>query len=127
MTPTVKPYFMQRKLRCKDPVEQQYFGGKGRGDICALCCSDEDLLTPEEVKKEKNMKGKDPLPLCGVCVELEIEAPIKKGRTTNLVEKGRQMSVAKARKRAQYKGKGVRKTQKKMKRSKKAKGKKGNK
>jgi len=112
MVPTVKPYFMQRKLRCKDPVEQQYYGKWE--DICALCCSDggdDPLWTSAEVKSEKNMQGHDPLPLCGVCVQLKIEPPVKKGRTTNFVEKRRQSMAAKGKKRSEYEGKGMRKKQ----------------
>lgn len=47
--------------------------------ICAWCCTDEDWLILEEAKKEKNMEGMEPLPLCMVYVELKIEASIKKG------------------------------------------------
>ena len=94
-------------------MEKQCYGGKGRDVICALCCSDEDFLTPEEIKNEKNMQDKDPLRLCGVCVGLKIQPPIKKGRTTNFDEKGRQEGTAKARKRTEYEGRGIREQQKK--------------
>ena len=32
------------------------------------------------------MEGKEPLPLCGECVEMKIQPPLKPGRATNFVE-----------------------------------------
>ena len=84
MVPTVRPYLMKSQLRCWDSIETQYYSG-GRTDICALCGNDEHVLTSEEVKYEKDVKGKQPLPLCQECVKMEIEPPIKQGRTTNFV------------------------------------------
>ena len=105
---------MKRQLRCWDAVESQYFAS-GKDDICALCCNDEDVLTSEEVKYEKNMEGKEPLPLCGECVKMKIQPPLKPGRATNFVEKGRQTKAVKNKKRHKAVAKGVRKPARKKK------------
>ena len=73
----------------------------------------------EEVKYAKYVKGKEPLPLCQECVELNIVPPIKQGRTTNFVERGRQRRETQTRKDDEAITRGLGKTQKKRKRSKK--------
>ena len=60
------------------------------GIICSYCCSDEDVLSSEEVKKHQDLKGREPLPLCKPCIQLKIAAPLKPGRATNCKQKRRQ-------------------------------------
>ena len=84
-----------------------------------MCCNDDDVWPSEDVKRHKNMAGNDPLPLCGVCVELNVQPPLKPGRARNFVEMGRQASNAKKKKRAEVEAKSLRKPNKKGKRSKK--------
>merc|ERR1712008_187521 len=108
---------MKSQLRCWDSIETQYFSG-GRDAICALCGNDEDVWSSEEVKYEKDMKGKEPLPLCQECVKMKIDPPIKQGRTTNFAEKARQRRMTQGRKRDRAVARGLRKAQKKRKRRK---------
>ncbi len=112
MVSNVKPYLMKSQLRCWDAIETQYYGS-GRGDICAICGNDENVLSSEEVKYEKDVKGKEPLPLCEECVGLNIIPPIKQGRTKNFVEKARQQKKDRTAKRKKAVSLGLRKAQKK--------------
>ena len=104
--PKVEPYLMRTQLRCWDAVESMYYSS-GKDDICALCCNNEDVLTAEEVKYEKNLGGREPFPLCSECVKLKIQPPLKQGRAANFVEKGRQAKDAKIKKRTKAVNKGV--------------------
>ena len=71
----------------------------------------------DEIKIGRQIKKFFPLmgwyEMCGVCIELKIEPPIKKGRTTNFVERGWQEGT---RKQTEYEGMGMRKKQAKTKR-----------
>ena len=92
---------MKRQLRCKDAVESQYYA-TGKKDICALCCDDENLLSSGEVKYERDVQGKDTLPLYDRCVKLDIDVPVKKERQTNFVEKWQQGRETTKKKRTKY-------------------------
>ena len=96
-TPPVKPYMMRQQVRCRDNVESQYFTSplKDMGIICSYCCSDDDVLSPEEVKKHQGLKGREPLPLCMPCIELKVAVPLKPGRATDFTEKGKQKNGGK--------------------------------
>ena len=72
----VKLFMMRTQLRCNDAVENMYFS-RGRNDIYALCCNNEDVLTSEEFKYNKDIGGREPLPLCVECVKLKVQPPLK--------------------------------------------------
>ena len=113
----VKPFMMRQQIRCYDAIECMYYSS-GRNDICALCCNNEDVLTSEDVKYGKDSRGREPLPLCVECMKLKVEPPLKLGRATNLVEKGRQAKATKSKKRANAVANGLRKQASKKKKKK---------
>ena len=99
---------MRQQIRYYDAIECMYYSS-GRNDICALCCNNEDVLTSEEVKYGKDSRGREPLPLCVECMKLKSKPPLKPGRATNFVEKGRQAKATKSKKRDNAVAKGLRK------------------
>jgi len=118
--PTVKPYVTKQQLRCRDHVESMYYESIGRFKgahkiLCSFCCSEEDVLTSEEVKKQQtNLKGSTPLPLCRDCIQHKVEAPTMRG-TRNFVDAAKQHKAGKAAKHAESVAKGVRRPTKKRK------------
>ena len=87
----VEGYETRRILRCGDFVETQYFTfANGRddwnSDICCYCCSDENILSLDQMKKKFDTGGKQPLCLCEYCSSLEIMPPTTNA-STNFVEK----------------------------------------
>ena len=76
----VEGYETRRILHCGDFVETQYFTfANGRDDwnsaICCYCCSDENILSLDQMKKKFDTGGKQPLCLCEYCSSLEIMPP----------------------------------------------------
>ena len=49
-------------------------------DICALCFSEDNLVMPEDIEKERDVRGKIPLPTCRLCMNLQVEIPCAAGR-----------------------------------------------
>ena len=43
--------------------------------ICALCYVNDDLVTPNDIKKEKDLGGKIPLTICRGCFDSGVEPP----------------------------------------------------
>ena len=116
--PNIYPYIMRRQPRCRNHVEFMYYESikrfKGKHKmLCSFCCSEEDVLTSEEVKAQQiNLKGKKPLPLCRDCILHKVEAPTMAG-SRNFAEAAKQKRKANAEKHARAVAKGVRKPTKK--------------
>lgn len=97
----VEGFETRRTLRCGDFVETQYFTyAKGTNDhsvdICCYCCSPDDPLTVDEMKKVFDCGGQQPLRLCASCAELKIKPPMTNA-ATSFVEKKKQRKATKKR------------------------------
>jgi len=73
-----KNYTMKRQTRCGDQLEAQYYDseiitGKTKkrsistDPICSLCYDDLDIVGEKEIRRKRDIGGKDPLPLCRHC------------------------------------------------------------
>lgn len=98
---------------CGDSV--QYFtyakGTNGEPvDICCYCCSPDDLLTVDAVKKLFDCGGQQPLRLCASCAELEIKPPPMTNTATSFVEKKQQRKATKKRQAGIFQAIGGKKT-----------------
>lgn len=97
-------FFVKMQLRCGDYIESQYYnpatGLKGKRiltpDICAICYDMGDIVSADEIRKEKNIGGKNPLLICRYCFDKNIEVPCSGGRT-NVKQKKDQAKRAKKR------------------------------
>eukprot|EP00584_Thalassiosira_punctigera_P026734 CAMPEP_0172577586 /NCGR_PEP_ID=MMETSP1067-20121228/138304_1 /TAXON_ID=265564 ORGANISM="Thalassiosira punctigera, Strain Tpunct2005C2" /NCGR_SAMPLE_ID=MMETSP1067 /ASSEMBLY_ACC=CAM_ASM_000444 /LENGTH=219 /DNA_ID=CAMNT_0013370275 /DNA_START=830 /DNA_END=1490 /DNA_ORIENTATION=+ len=82
-------FFVKRQLRCGDYVESTYYnpatGLKGgrivTEDVCAICYGNADIVSSEEIRKERNIGGKNPLLICRLCFESNVDIPCSGGRT----------------------------------------------
>lgn len=82
-------FFVKRGLRCGDYTESQYYNPKagvkgGRivtADICAICYERDDIVSADEIRKSRDIGGKNPLLLCRYCFDKNIEIPCSGGRT----------------------------------------------
>ena len=82
-------FFVKRSLRCGDYTESQYYNPKtgvkgGRivtDDICAICYEKDDIVSADEIRKRRDIGGKNPLLLCRYCFDKNIEIPCSGGRT----------------------------------------------
>ena len=82
-------FYVQRKLFCGDYIESQYYnhlGGKkskktskcGRlvaGNICAICYSFQNVLSDAEIKRSRNIGGKNPILICCDYFNSNIKTP----------------------------------------------------
>jgi hypothetical protein len=87
---------VRRVSRCGDYIEYQYYnpntGGLKGGriltpDICAICYDTDDIVSADEICKERDMGGKNPLLVCRYCFDKNIEMPCSGGRSTTMKEK----------------------------------------
>ena len=88
---------MKRQLRCGDYVESAYYnpntGLKGgrivTEDVYTICCDNADIVSIEEIRKERNIGGKNPLLICRLCFDSNVDIPCSGGRT-NMKQKNEQ-------------------------------------
>ena len=81
--------FVRRQQRCGDHIESQYYNPKtgvlgGRivtEYICAICYEREDIVQADEIRKKRNIRGKNPLLVCRYCFDKKFEIPCSGGRT----------------------------------------------
>ena len=93
-------FYVKTAIRCGEPVESHYYNPKNGAtkggrikttDICALCCSSDNVVAPEQTKNERNdLGGRIPLPTCRFCMDLNVNIPCSAGRRTNQFEKNKQ-------------------------------------
>jgi len=90
-----KGFYIKTSICCGEPIEAQYYnpptGQKGgritTSDICAVCWSDEDIVSPTEIRTRRDVGGKVPLPTCQLCLDLNVEIPCSGGRQSNQQQK----------------------------------------
>ena len=79
---------MQRKHKCGDYVESQYYnpfktGARGgritTSDACAIFYSNQDIISQDKIKKKQDIGGKNPLLVCKGRFDLNIKIPISGG------------------------------------------------
>ena len=93
---------MRRNLTCGDYIETQYCNPSAglRGgrihtqDICAICYGEDEIVSADEIRREKDTKGRNPLPICRFCFDNNTEVPLTGGRA-NMVEKSAQQASKK--------------------------------
>mmetsp|Transcript_5035 Transcript_5035/g.10735 ORF Transcript_5035/g.10735 Transcript_5035/m.10735 type:complete len:239 (+) Transcript_5035:248-964(+) len=95
-------FLMRRALNCGDYIETQYYtpssglkGGRIRTeDICAICYGEDEIVSADVIRKEKDTKGRNPLPICRFCFDNNTELPVTGGRV-NMMEKSVQQAAKK--------------------------------
>ena len=95
-------FFVKRQLRCGDFIESQYYnpttGVKGGRiltvDICAICYNKDDMVKVDEIRKKRDVGGKNPLLVCRYCFDQNFEIPCSGGRV-NTKQKGAQAKMSK--------------------------------
>ena len=93
-----KGFYIRTGICCGEPIEAQYYnpstGQKGgritTADICALCWSEDNIVSPDEIRGKRNVGGKLPLPVCQLCLDLKVEIPCSGGRQSNQQQKNHQ-------------------------------------
>ena len=65
-------------------------------DICAVCYVDDDLVSPDEIKRSQDVGGKNPLTICRGCFNDGIEPPCLEG-CRNVAQTMQQRKIAKKR------------------------------
>jgi hypothetical protein len=87
-------FVIREQMRCGENVEVAYYSNDAtRGsrilttDVCAICYNTEDVILVGEIKKRKNLQGKNPLPIFRACLDLNVPIPQTKGSRTNSQEK----------------------------------------
>ena len=81
-------FYSRRALLCGHPIESEYYnpatGTKGgrivTKDICAVCYIADDLVTPNEIRKLKDLGGKTPLTICRGCLDSGVVLPCSSKR-----------------------------------------------
>ena len=58
-------------------------------DICAICYENVDIVSADEIRKERDIGGKNPLLICRYCFDSNVEIPCSGGRT-NMKQKSDQ-------------------------------------
>ena len=103
--------YVQRKLFCGDYVEVQYYNHLGdkkshgkksnrkllTEDVCAISYSYRDVLSNTEIKKSRDIGGKNPLLVCRECFNNNIKIPTL-GGSSNSRESRQQKMASKKRK-----------------------------
>eukprot|EP00957_Ditylum_brightwellii_P211223 15365913-Ditylum_brightwellii.AAC.1 len=85
----IDPYTMTQQLHCWDHMELRYYESKGAKLIWAIFCSEEDVLSSEEIEKQHTNLGENKsLPLCVKCAKQDKAA--KATKHANAVKKGLQ-------------------------------------
>ena len=69
--------------------EQKRWERVATDDICAVSYSDFELVPTREVKEKRNLKGKNPLPICRVCFNYNFKIPVS-GGSSNKRQQGEQ-------------------------------------
>ena len=101
-------FFARQSLLCGSPIEFDYYnpqtGTKGgrivTKDICALCYVNDDLVSPNEIKKTVDIGGKIPLTICRGCLDSGLVPPCSAGGRKNVKQAKQQKKAAKKRKHA---------------------------
>ena len=113
-------FFARQSLVCGSPIESDYYnpqtGTKGgrivTKDICALCYVSDDLVSPNEIMKTRDIGGKVPLTICRGCYDSGVEPPCSAGRRKNVKQAKQQKKATKKRKHAEVALVGRRKVRK---------------
>lgn len=83
-------FYVMRKVRCGDFVESQYYNppdnaaNRGRlitDDVCAMCFSDDDIVSRDEIIAKRDIGGHNPLLICRHCFDLGLKVPTSGGST----------------------------------------------
>jgi len=85
-------FYSRRAIRCGEQIEAHYYDPKtgGRGGrlvpswasvMCAICYVTDDIVPKEEIRRERDVGGKIPLPMCRGCFESGVKPPCLGART----------------------------------------------
>ena len=101
-----KYFYVRRALQCGSPIEASYYtpstGTKGNqivtADICAVCYVDADLVSPNDIRKERtDLGGRTHLTVCRECLESPHVELAFSGKRVNIVQAKRQKQVKRKR------------------------------
>ena len=92
---------MKTALRCGEYIESQYYnpatGLKGgrivTNDVCAICYDADNIVSADEIRKKRDIGGKNPLLVCRYCFDKNIEIPCSGGRTNMKQKKDQAQST----------------------------------
>ncbi len=98
-------FYTRRALICGKPIEPAYYnpstGTKGgrivTEDICSVCYVNADLVTPNEIRSNRDLGGKTPLIMCRGCLDAGVDPPCS-GARKNVQQAKQQKQVSKKRK-----------------------------
>ena len=62
-------------------------------DVCAICYDADNIVSADEIRKKKDICGKNPLLVCRYCFEKNIEIPCSGGRTNMKQKKDQAQST----------------------------------
>jgi len=95
------PFYVKTALHCGEYIESQYYnpatGLKGgrivMDDICAICYDADNIVSADEIRKKRDIGGKNPLLVCRYCFDKNIGIPFSGGRTNMKQKKGQAQST----------------------------------
>ena len=85
-------FYSRRAIQCGEPIESHFYDPKtgdrgGRlitlaaGVMCATCYVTDDIVSKEEIRQNRDLGGKTPLPMCKGCFNAGIKPPCSGART----------------------------------------------
>ena len=86
-----KSFYSRRAIRCGEPIEAHFYDPKSgeRGGrlvtstslMCTTCYVTDDIVPKDEIRRERDLGGKTPLPMCRDCFEAGVKPPCSGART----------------------------------------------
>ena len=86
-----KSFYSRGAIRCCEPIEAHFYDPKSgeRGGrlvtstslMCATCYATDDIVCEDEIRRERDLGGKTPLPMCRDCFEAGVKPPCSGART----------------------------------------------
>jgi hypothetical protein len=106
-----KSFYSRRAIRCCEPIEAHFYDPKsgqrgGRlvtsaaGFMCATCYETDNIVSKDEIRRDRDLGGKTPLPMCRDCFEAGVKPPCS-GARTNLKQAMTQKKQKKRRQKTQ--------------------------
>jgi hypothetical protein len=86
-----KSFYSRRAVRCGEPIEAHFYepnagerGGRhvtSTSLVCATSYVTDDIVPIAEIRRERDLGGKTPLPMCRGCFEAGVKPPCSGART----------------------------------------------
>ena len=97
-------FYIRTSHQCGNYIEPAYYnpatglrGGRiVTDDICAICYSEDDIVSTDIIRGSRDTGGKNPLPMCKYCYDKKLPVPTSNNRP-NQLEKAQQAATRKRR------------------------------